>query len=204
MTAKNHTSQPLRKGDETPRHPMTILSAFAEKPADVRFETQESEETVELFLRQHWIVNLPWLLLVVVMAFIPTVATPLLIRMNLPVAIPAGYFLVAGAFWYLATFGIALASFIHWYFNIYIVTNERIVDIDFMYLLYKKFSVADLNKIQDISYTEKGIFSTIFDFGNVFVQTASEMPTIEFDSVPHPERVVEKIRELTERMEGSS
>jgi uncharacterized membrane protein YdbT with pleckstrin-like domain len=107
-------------------------------------------------------------------------------------------------FWYLATFGFALASFIGWFFNIYIVTNERIVDIDFLYLLYKKFAEAELAKIQDIHYTSGGIFATIFNYGNVVVETAGEAPNIEFEAIPFPEKVVETIRELTEKTSDES
>jgi membrane protein YdbS with pleckstrin-like domain len=207
-TTAQHDQTTARSAKESkkqrPRRPMALLDAYAEQPGEIRFETQQAEETVELFLRQHWIVNLPAVILALVMAFAPTVIIPVFASgFRLPFAVPAGYLIVVMAFWYLATVGFIIANFIHWYFNIYIVTNERIVDIDFLFLLYKKFSVADLSKIQDISYTEKGLLSTIFDFGTVFVQTASEVPTIEFESVPHPERVVEKIRELTDALGGS-
>ena len=103
-------------------------------------------------------------------------------------------------FWYVAAFGFVLTNLIHWFFNIYIVSNERIVDVDFLYLLYKKFSIAELTKIQDLSYTTSGILAAMFNYGNVYVQTAGEMPNIEFDRVPNPRRVVERIRDLAEEV----
>jgi hypothetical protein len=179
---------------------MPAFTSFARNPSNVRFETQESEETVELFLRQHPIVNIPWIILSVVLFFAPTVVFPLLFRF-LPIQLPVGYMVVATAFWYLATFGFVLTNFLHWYFNIYIVTNERIIDIDFKFLLYKHFSQAELNKIQDISFTSSGIGATMFNYGNVNVQTAGETPTLEFEIVPHPQKVVETIRDLAERLQ---
>lgn len=70
--------------------------------------------------------------------------------------------------------------------------------------LYKHFAEAELNKIQDISYTASGLLPTIFNFGNVTIQTAGEKPTLEFELVPHPERVVETIRALCEKAKNSS
>jgi len=182
---------------------MGPLTAFAVNPKDLRFETQEEAEKIILFVRQHFIVNVPWILVTIVLVIAPTVIFRILFRaLSLNMSFPASYYVIVTMFWYLATFGFALASFIGWFFNIYIVTNERIVDIDFYYLLYKKFAEAELARIQDIRYTSGGILAAMFNFGNVVVETAGEAPNIDFESIPHPERVVETIRELTEHEEA--
>lgn len=180
---------------------MGPLTCFAVNPTGVRFETQEDDEKVVLFLRQHLIVNVVWVLLTVLLIFAPTVVFPFILHfLPIPIQIPVRYILVSTLFWYLATFGFALASFLRWYFNIYIVTNQRIVDIDFVHLLFKQFSEAKLNKIQDLTYSSGGIFATIFNYGNVLVETAGEMPNIEFEAVPNPEKIVETISQLTKNM----
>lgn len=183
---------------------MGPLTSFAVNPDGVRFETQEAEETVIIFLRQHMIVNLPWVLFSLLLLLFPGVMFPFVTSaLGLTVSVPAGYMIVGTLFWYVGTFGFMLAKFLGWFFNIYIVTNERVIDIDFYYLLYKEFSQAELNKIQDISYSSGGIFATFFNYGNVRVETAGEMPNIEFDKVPNPEKVVETIRTLTEQIPGT-
>ncbi|MFZ5845463.1 MAG: hypothetical protein ACOY0S_03280 [Patescibacteria group bacterium] len=179
---------------------MTPLTCFAVAPRGVRFETQEAEENVILFLRQHLIVNLPWVLLSLVMILAPWVVFPFVWRfLQLPVTFPIGYLAVGTLFWYLAAFGFILTNFLRWFFNIYIVTNERIVDIDFVYLLYKEFSEARLSKIQDITYKTGGIVAALFNFGNVLIQTAGELPNFEFSAVPNPEKVVQTVGELAEK-----
>lgn len=188
---------------QPPTH-MGPLTAFAVNPLGLRFETQEEEEKVILFLRQHIIVNIPWIVATIILVIAPSFIFPRLFdAIRASVQLPPAYFLVATLFWYLATFGFALSSFIGWFFNIYIVTNERIVDIDFYYLLYKKFSVAELSKIQDLSYTSGGILATMFNYGNVNIQTAGESPNLEFEAVPYPEKVVQTIRALTENEGGN-
>jgi len=183
---------------------MGPLTSFAVNPQGIRFETQEREEAVILFLRQHIIVNLGWVFLTIVMFITPSVLFPLLVAaLGVVTAVPAGYVVIGTLFWYLGTLGFIIAKFLGWYFNIYIVTNERVVDIDFHYLLYKQFSQAELNRIQDISYSSGGIFATFFNYGNVQIQTAGEMPNLEFDKVPYPERVVESIRNLTSESPSS-
>ena len=181
---------------------MRPLTSFAVNPDGVRFETQEEEERVILFLRQHIIVNVPWVVVAIILVFAPSFLIPLLIQ-NVPFSIPPSYFLVGTLAWYLATVGFILTNFLRWFFNIYIVTNERIVDIDFYYLLFKRFSQAELEKIQDISYSTGGVFATVFNYGEVMVETAGEAPNLEFVAVPRPDIVVETIRSITEELPGS-
>lgn len=185
---------------------MGPLTVFAVNPDGVKFETQEEEEKVVLFLRQHLVVLVPPVLILIVLFLAPPVLFPLLISAigNLPISLPSGYAFVGGLFWYLATFGFALVSFLRWFFNIYIVTNERVVDIDFKFLLYKQFSEARLSKIQDLTYTSGGIIAAFFNYGDVKVETAGEVPNIEFEAVPHPEKVVQTISELMEKAKGNT
>lgn len=175
-----------------------LLTCYAENPPSVRFETQEADETVLLFLRQHFIVNVPWLIAAIFLVLAPLVIFPLFISLfEISVLLPASYVLVGTLFWYLATFGFIIVKFIGWYFNIYIVTNERIVDIDFINLLVKRFSQAELSRIQNITYSSSGIMATFFNYGNVTVETAGETPNIECTRVPNPDKVVEQIRSVS-------
>jgi membrane protein YdbS with pleckstrin-like domain len=182
---------------------MTPLTCYAVSPDGIRFETQEDEEDVILFLRQHIIVLVPGILLILILLLTPLFLVPFLLRfLTLPIVVPSRYFVVGTAFWYVMTFGVAIMSFLRWYYNIYIVTNKRVVDIDFLHLLYKEFSEARLDKVQDISFKSGGIFAAFFDYGDVIIETAGEAPNIEFISVPKPAKVVETISNLLEKEKG--
>jgi len=187
---------PVSSGTQTI---MTPLTAFAVRPDGIKFETQEKNEEVILFLRQHVIILVPTAFLVIVLALAPLIFLPFIFRfLTIPFTIPPQYYIVGTAFWYVMTLGVALMGFLRWYFNIYILTNRRIVDIDFIHLLYKEFSEARLDKIQDINFRSGGIFATFINFGDVFVQTAGETPNIDFLAVPQPAKVVETISKLAE------
>jgi hypothetical protein len=87
-------------------------------------------------------------------------------------------------------------KFLTWFFNLSIVTDERIVDVDFINITTKKISVADLDKIQDVTFTNNGVFGTIFNFGDVIVQTAAELPEFIFEAVPQPASVANILQRL--------
>jgi cell division protein FtsL len=112
--------------------------------------------------------------------------------------LPENFQAVAVIFWYLITFAFILESFLVWFFNASIVTNRRIVDIDFHNLIYKEVSDTEHDQIQDVTYKMGGAVRTIFNYGDVYVQTASEVPNFEFLAVPKPDEVAKLLQELRE------
>lgn len=189
---------------ETTEHSTNPLTAYALYPEGVRFDTQTEEEQIILLLRKHWITNLPWLFLTFFLFFAPPIISPILLTRQVFPWVPANFFPVFAAIWYLLTFGFALVNFVVWYFNVYIVTNERIIDVDFLHLLYKQVSSTRVALIQDITYKLGGVIQTLFDFGDVFIQTAGTELNFEFLAVPHPESVVRKISEIMKKSERKS
>ncbi|MBI4033230.1 MAG: PH domain-containing protein [Candidatus Blackburnbacteria bacterium] len=181
-----------------PRVMMKPFSAYAYCPLGVRFENQEEGEEIVLFLRQHPIVNIPWILTTVVM-----VLAPLILR-NFPILdfLPLNFQVVSVLIWYLLTTAFILENALDWLFNIYIVTTQRIVDIDFFNLIQKQVSDAERVKIQDVTYTLGGVFGTLFNFGDVFIQTAGTAPNFDFHNVPKPSGVVKTLQEFERSKEG--
>jgi len=109
--------------------------------------------------------------------------------------------------WYTITMGLALETFLVWFFSVYIITDERIIDVDFISLLFKDVSSAKLDDIQDISSKTGGLLATVVDYGTVYIQTAGEKTEIEFENVPQPAKVAAILNELLleeerEKIEG--
>lgn len=158
----------------------------------VRFETQEEEEKIVLLLRMHWLTNVPWVILAIILLLAPSV----LRFFPLISSLPPRYQLASLILWYLLLTAFVFERFLTWFFNVYIITDERIVDIDFYNLLYKEVSDAKIDKIQDITYKMGGAIRAIFNFGDVFIQTAGTEPNFEFRAVPRPDRIVKILQEL--------
>lgn len=158
----------------------------------VRFENQEEEEKIVLLLRMHWLTNVPWVILAIILLL-----APLALRFfPLISSLPPRYQLASLILWYLLLAAFVFERFLTWFFNVYIITDERIVDIDFYNLLYKEVSDAKIDKIQDITYKMGGAIRAIFNFGDVFIQTAGTELNFEFRAVPRPDRVVKILQEL--------
>lgn len=174
-----------------------LLASYQFMPEDIKFETQSPGETVLLLLRKHWITNIVWIFTSIVFIITPIIFFPvLIININLGqyISMPAISFI--SIFWYLITFTYIFINFLLWSFNVWIVTDERIVDIVFINLLNKKYAETRIAKIEDITMRTGGFIRSVFDFGDVYVQTAAKEAVFLFSAVPHPEKVVRIINEL--------
>lgn len=172
--------------------PTNLLASYIIKPKGVDFEIREAQEKIILLLRQHPIVNLKWIFPVILMLIVPSIVSHYAFLSFLP----GGFRLILLLFWYLLTLTISLLGFLNWYFNVEFITDERIVDIDFYNLIYKEVSDANIDKVQDVTYKMGGIFRTLFNYGDVFIQTASEVPNFDFLSVPNPDKVAKLLQDL--------
>jgi len=180
-----------------------LFSAFVPKPRNLRFETQEKKEKIVLLLRRHPITNVPWILLVILLAFAPFFIKAL-VSLDF---IPGNYQFILFLCWYLFTFAFAFEKFLTWFFNVSILTDERVIDIDFPTLLYRDITEAKIDRIQDVNIKTGGYVRSLFNFGDVLIQTAGAVPEICFEAVPDPQRVSQVINQLLyeeeqEKLEG--
>lgn len=168
------------------------LSAFIARPKRAEFETQFDGEEIILLLRRHMITNLGWIFFTTVLIF-----SPLLMK-TFPLIefLPARFRFVFFLLWYLFVFAYTFESFLSWYFNVYIVTDERIIDVDFYNLAYKEISDAEIENIEDVTLFMGGAIQTLFNFGRVQIQTAGQIPELEFEQVPQPVKVVDVLKQL--------
>lgn len=172
-----------------------VFSTFGIKPPYVRYKEQDEDEEIILFLRRHLITNLPWLVLTFILVFAPLLF--IIFRDSLPFSfLPARFFLVLTLIYYLALFNYAFINFITWYFNISIATNKRVIDIDYSDIVYYNIASTTLDSIEDVSCTQSGFFHSLFNFGDIVIQTAGEKAHFDFDGVPQPEHALNIIENL--------
>lgn len=80
--------------------------------------------------------------------------------------------------------------------NAFILTPQRIIDVDQRGIFHKVVSETTYDKVQDVSYVVKGIGPTLFRYGTIVIQTAGNAANLELAGVRHPQRVQELIVKL--------
>ncbi len=105
---------------------------------------------------------------------------------------------MAGSAWYLFVLLFFFTQFVDFFLDVWIVTNERLIDILQRGLFARTIKEARLYRVQNVRIEIKGVFQTFFHFGDVIVETAAEGGQLHLDNIPQPDVVARKILELTQ------
>ncbi len=153
------------------------------------FPMQDGEQIIALF-RRHWWFLWPQSILLTLIAVVPVaVVAWVLDKIGVLDDLGVWFWLVA-LVWLLVG---AVRLFFNWYRyhnDIWVVTNQRIVDVFKAHPLNLHVSTADLVNIQDMSVIKSGITPTLLNYGTVVLETASaESVHFLISGVPHPESI---------------
>jgi uncharacterized membrane protein YdbT with pleckstrin-like domain len=162
-------------------------------------------EKVILMLHRHGFIAFRFFMIYLFFATLPVIGVWLLANYTTAFADPAGFVyaltvLLYGAYaliWGLLFF----ITWLNYYLDIWIVTNERIINIAQQRLFYRVVSEQKLYRVQDVTWEMKGVIANLFRFGNVQVQTAGEDDKFVFEHISQPEKVAQTIMSLLESIE---
>jgi len=105
---------------------------------------------------------------------------------------------------FIALFGTAIfygaREFYIWYFNVFIITNERIIDLEQKGFFNKTVSEAVVEKIIDLSYSVKGLWQTILKLGTLKIQ--AEGVTLLIENVADIIKVNQLLTDLIKQETG--
>ena len=174
-----------------------MFTSFCQFPKGINFENQEDNEQVHLFLRRHLITNLRWTLLTIFFLLL-SFLLPFLDRLGgfTFFTFSPQFLFVFMAFYYLIVFGYAFVNFITWFYNVGLITQIRVVDIDVSHITHKNIASVSINDVVDVTYIQHGFLHNIFDYGDIHLQTEGIKPNFEFHAVSHPAKVADIIGDL--------
>ncbi|MBP6945314.1 PH domain-containing protein [Patescibacteria group bacterium] len=88
--------------------------------------------------------------------------------------------------------------FMDYYLDTWIVTTRRIINIEQSGLFHRTMSELRLYRIQDVTAAVNGFWATIFNYGEVEIQTAGEKQRFLFEQVSDPNNISKVVIELSE------
>lgn len=133
-------------------------------------------ERVLLVMRRHW----------VTLARATTLFVALLLAPSLFLAIAPTYLpLLSGpgvrpivnfflALYLLGLLASMLITWVGYYLDVWIITTERIIDIEQHGLFHREVSEIAVDRVQNVTVETPGFIATALGFGNVKIQTAGE------------------------------
>lgn len=170
-------------------------------PRNLSFPGRRPDEEVILLLRRHWTVLLLHGIISLILLLIPLIAG-FVVFVFFPKLQENTFFpLIVLAFWLYLMF-VWTYFFIGWvdyYLDTWIVTNDRIINIEQNGLFNRIVSEHKLYRIQDVTAEVNGAFKTFFNFGTVYVQTAAEVQRFSFEQIPEPYQVKKIVLDLHDK-----
>jgi len=153
------------------------------------FPGQHKNEKAIMVIRKHRIVLLPYLLHIIAMVLLPALFYIFVIPLTFSAFLEAPYdrlFILLAAIYYGFVWIIAFVVWVDYYLDIWIVTDERLLDVEQRGFFNRVVSELDLKRIQDITSKVQGMLPTMFGFGDIQIQTAAEEHRFHLKSIPHP------------------
>lgn len=149
--------------------------------------------------RRHWASMVGVMFLMFILIFVPAILVQA-IKITNP-DILSGSLLtiitVIGSIYYLVMATFAFAQWMNYYYDMLIITENEIIDIDQNGLFDRHISEISLLRVQDVSARVKGLWATLFNYGDVVAESAGENTrTYIMSSIPDPIAVANKILEL--------
>lgn len=162
----------------------------------------EPGERIVLQVHRHWFFLFAHGLILVAVLAVPFVAHRVLVAYGILAAgdIGTAAGLALGALWVLAGWTLYFKFWTLYWLDIWVVTDRRLIDIDYRRLFDRDIAILRLEKIQDVTVRVQGVLGNLLKFGSVSVQTAGESREFVIDQIAHPE----VLRDALVRASGAS
>lgn len=169
-------------------------------PFERLFPSQQQNEKIIVAVREHWFRLFLKIFIVLILSLLPWVIKLLLFNTGVIVTTPIvdGVISVISSLFYLSLLVALFIIYALYYLNLHVVSNERIVDIDQVGLLFHEVSELNIETIEDVTSQTKGLVGNLLNYGTVFVQTAGATERFEFYNISDPARVASIILQLYE------
>ena len=104
--------------------------------------------------------------------------------------------------WTFLVFLYGLYEFLLWLLNTYLITDKRVVAITYQNLFKKEVTESPFDHIGNVGFKTTGIFSSLFNFGDIEIQTFGLNRPIHFTEVKDPSVIKDQLWKLKEQAGG--
>jgi hypothetical protein len=167
---------------------MTQSLGVAVETPSLPFPLQGGERVLQL-CRRHWLYLWPSVALQALFALAPLFAGAILLdQLGIDGTAAQIVWLILA----LHAAYRALRAFLVWYryqHDIWVITNQRLIDSYKAHPFNLRISTADLVNVQDMAVERNGLLRTMLDYGDIVCQTAAEMQGFRLAGIPDPRAV---------------
>lgn len=115
----------------------------------------------------------------------------LLLKWGVTGMVLEGVLFVIGLFWLGRTYRL-------WYASQFVVTTEKIMTINQLGFFDRTVAQIQLDKINDVSYRKRGMWQTIFNYGNIAIQVSAAPEKLVIKNLRQPAAVQQALYDAQE------
>lgn len=90
-----------------------------------------------------------------------------------------------------------------WRRNLLLITTNRVIDLDQRGFFERRVVETTFDKIQDIRYAMRGLWSTFFHFGTISLYTAGATEPLDLSYVVRPAELHQQLSDLQQQRRGT-
>ncbi len=162
---------------------------------------EEGEEVIAKVHKHWWFIFLRAVTAVILLS-VPFWLWLLGRTLNLLVVVQAGpgAWLTLGALWALVGWVLFWQFWTLYYMDMWVVTNRRLIDIDYIGFFDRNIAMLRLERIQDLTVKVDDFFGNILGYGSLLVQTAGSDKEFIVEQISNPDA----LRDLISRYAGKA
>ena len=158
-----------------------------------KIQLEPGEEVLKT-VRKHWFIIVAelfgtFLMLVFpfFVLFLMALFPETLLKVNLDIANYTALIIFAVAGWSVLSLMAGFMTWTHYYLDLWIITDRRIILVDQIHFFNRNVSIFRLERLQDIEFYISGIIPTLLNFGTIKAQTASAFESnFKTNGLPDP------------------
>ncbi len=174
------------------------LAGLRVEPEDVHFSTQDREEKIYVYIRRHWSENIGWAFRNFTYALVPFFLAFLTNILNIEFEfLGAKEYLIILISYYSLIITNVFKDFFDWYYDPYIITNQRVIHYEFK--PFTKYVVKEtaLVSIENVSEQSAGFIAGLWGYGTLTISTEATDDLFVFKRIPNPTKVRDILIDLT-------
>ena len=158
-------------------------------------------EHLEYIARKHWFGAVTQMVVTAFLFMVPLFALPLepFLAKIFPGAAAIAALLFASIYWMILLL-FFYVEFLNYWLDVWVITSERIIDVEHYALFHREVSEFSTARVQDITIEVRGLVASLLKYGHLTVQTAGEQ-NFTIRNVAHPELVKDAIMRIAGKRE---
>lgn len=168
------------------------------EPHGMSFATQNPHEKIYVFLRRHWSENFSWIITNFLYALAPFIGAIIFALLDIEISFLGvkEYIIILLCYYSLIVTNI-IKDYFDWYYDPYIITNQRIIHYEFKPFTKYEVKEAALESVENVSEISSGLLAGLWGYGSLRISTEAYNDVFVFERIPRPTKVRDILFDLT-------